>query len=79
MLRLRKKREHKARLKREVSKHVRVSCRKINIYIYIYICMYVKDKVELEITYSPLSGGLRMRGCLSFIASCPTGRRSICR
>ena len=36
MLRLRRKREQKIRLKREVSKRVRVSHRKVK-YIYIYI------------------------------------------
>ena len=64
MLRLQRKREQKIRLEREVSKHVRVSHRKVkkkNIYIYIYI----KDKAELEITYSPLSGEPKVRGCLS--------------
>ena len=37
MLRLRRKKVQKIRLKREFSKRVRVSHRKVNIYIYIYI------------------------------------------
>ena len=40
---------------------------------------YIKDKVELEVTYSSLSSKCRVRGCLSLTASCSAGRGSICR
>ena len=41
--------------------------------------MYVKDKVELEITYSSLSGKRRVKGSLSLTALCPARRGSIYR
>ena len=40
---------------------------------------YIKDKAELEVTYSPLSSKRKVRGCLSLAALCPAGRGSICR
>ena len=38
---------------------------------------YIKDKAELEVTYSPLSSKCRVRGYLSLAALCPVGRGSI--
>ena len=41
-----------------------------------YIC--IKDKVDLKITYFPLSDRHRRRGCLPLTTPCLAGRRSTC-
>ena len=72
MLRLYKKRKTEDKVGEEESTSIQVlTTRKPK-----YIC--IKDEVDLEITYSPLSGGRRKRGCLSLAALCPAGRRSTC-
>ena len=70
MLRLQKKRKTKDKVGKEESTSIQV----LTTGKPKYIC--IKDEVDLEITYFPLSGGRRKRGCLSLAASCLVGRRS---